>query len=244
MQVNKNIIDATDMDFKTLNALVRNVDKDVTLNNVIGQRYIGAGEKGKKISINGVPGNALGFCLDSSTIEVFGNAQDAVGDTMNDGKIIIHGSVGDACGYAMRGGSIYIEKQAGYRLGIHMKAYKEKQPLIIIGEDCGSFLGEYLAGGTIIVLGLHTTGRAPVGFFCGTGMHGGKIILRTDHIPTGLPRQVICRDANEEDLEDIRYKIDEYCSIFSLNKDLITSHHFFILEPNSKNPYRQLYTNV
>ena len=74
-------------------------------------------------------------------------------------KFIIHGNIGDAAGYAMRGGKIYVKGNAGYRAGIHMKAYKEKIPVMIIGGHTGSFLGEYQAGGIIIVLGLNTVGK-------------------------------------------------------------------------------------
>ena len=77
----------------------------------------------------------------------------------------------------MRGGKIYIQGNAGYRAGIHMKAYKEKIPVMIIGGYAGSFLGEYQAGGIIIVLGLHTDRRHIVGNFPCTGMHGGKMFL-------------------------------------------------------------------
>lgn len=58
---------------------------------------------------------------------------------MNSGKIYVHGSCGDATGYAMRGGRILIEGNSGYRTGIHMKAYKDKLPVIVIGGAAGSF---------------------------------------------------------------------------------------------------------
>ena len=77
----------------------------------------------RKLSIHGIPGNALGAYLNGAEIKVFGNAQDAVGDTMNAGTILIHGSIGDTAGYAMRGGKIYVRGSAGYRAGIHMKEY-------------------------------------------------------------------------------------------------------------------------
>ncbi|MFR6278023.1 MAG: hypothetical protein ACLULM_03870 [Acutalibacter sp.] len=156
----------------------------------LGQRYIAAGAGEGFYSVDQVPGNALGAYLDGATVEVFCNAQDATGDTMNGGEIIVHGSSGDATGYAMRGGSIYIERDAGYRCGIHMKEYQQKVPAIVIGGRCGSFLGEYQAGGTIVVLGIGWEDRCPVGNFCGTGMHGGRIYLRTTHLPPDLPAQV------------------------------------------------------
>ena len=66
---------------------------------------------------------------------------------MNDGTIIVHGSIGDAAGYAMRGGEIFVRGSAGYRAGVHMKAYEDKLPVMVIGGCAGSFLGEYQAGG-------------------------------------------------------------------------------------------------
>lgn len=126
-----------------------------------------------------MPGNALGAYLNGAEITVSGNAQDAVGDTMNEGKIVVHGQIGDAAGYAMRGGRIYIKGNAGYRAGIHMKAYKDKKPIMVIGGRAGSFLGEYQAGGIIIVLGLNIDGKPIVGNFPCTGMHGGKMFLRS-----------------------------------------------------------------
>ena len=169
----------------------------------IGQRYIGAGAGSGEIAVHQVPGNALGAYLDGASIQVYCNAQDATGDTMNDGEIVIHGSSGDATGYAMRGGAIYIEKDAGYRCGIHMKEYGAKVPSIVIGGRCGSFLGEYQAGGVILVLGIGWEDRSPVGNFCGTGMHGGRIYLRTTHLPPDLPAQVAASEAGEEDLRRI-----------------------------------------
>ena len=174
------IIDAKNIDFQDLNKIIKE-KTEVEIINCDGQRFIGSGTIDKKIVVKGVPGNALGAYMSGSTVSVFGNAQDAVGDTMNDGKIIVHGNCGDAVGYAMRGGKIFIKGKAGYRVGIHIKEYKDKKPVIIIGENAGSFLGEYQAGGLIVVLNLK--GEEAVGDFCGTGMHGGKIFLRTDNPP-------------------------------------------------------------
>lgn len=86
---------------------------------------------------------------------------------MNDGAIIIHGNSGDTTGYAMRSGEIYVQGNAGYRVGIHMKSYQDMFPTIVIGGKVGDFLGEYQAGGIIIVLGIGVEG-CPVGHFCGT----------------------------------------------------------------------------
>lgn len=167
-------IEASGLSFSQLNETIRHAGKECRICACQGQRFIAAGMSSKRLEIDGIPGNALGAYLGGGSITVNGNAQDAVGDTMSAGRIVIHGSTGDAAGYAMRGGEIFIRDNAGYRAGIHMKAYKQHKPVIVIGGRAGSFLGEYQAGGLILVLGLHTDAAAIVHFFPCTGMHGGK----------------------------------------------------------------------
>ena len=237
-------INALSIDFQELNNKIKNSGlKELVIDNCIGQRYIGCGLSSGKISINGIPGNALGAYLDGADITVYGNAQDSVGDTMNEGTIFIHGSCGDTPGYAMRGGKIFIKENAGYRAGIHMKSYRDKFPVLVIGGAAGSFLGEYQAGGRIIVLGLNSNQASPVGNFCGTGMHGGKIFLRCTRLPSSLPEQVNARRAEKNDLLEIAKDIEEFCGEFGYEKESMMDHPFFILTPNTKNPYRQLYVH-
>jgi len=236
------VIEAEQLHFAELNEAVRqSQDCKIVLNGVLGHRYIASGSKDKEIEINGVPGNALGAYLNGSTVVVNGNAQDATGDTMNGGRIVINGSSGDATGYAMRGGIILIKGNAGYRAGIHMKAYQDHQPVIVIGGSAGSFLGEYQAGGRLIVLGLGSK-ELPVGACCGTGMHGGKIYIRSKVKPEWLPPQVMVAVAEPGDLAEIEPYIDDYCQSFGADKEKILSKTFYVLSPNTKNPYKQLYT--
>ena len=234
-------INAKGLDFRAINEEIRKSDRTVILKNCLGQRFIAAGMAGKDITVTGVPGNALGAYLNGADITVKGNAQDAVGDTMNDGRITVHGNIGDAAGYAMRGGSIYVKGNAGYRAGIHMKAYKEKVPVMVIGGRAGSFLGEYQAGGVIVVLGLGSDPEKIVGFFPGTGMHGGKIILRSAKIEKPFPSQVTARPAKSEDLADIKNYVAEYCRLFGADENEIMDYPFTVVTPNSKNPYKRLY---
>jgi glutamate synthase domain-containing protein 3 len=228
------------LDFKELNDQIRMTTTDVCVDDCYGQRFVGSGIKGRTLTINGTPGNALGAYLDGGVIEVHGNAQDAVGDTMNDGKIIIHGDTGDALGYAMRGGGIFVQGNAGYRTGIHMKEYKDKKPAIIIGGKVGSFLGEYLAGGLIVVLGIGAE-DVPVGNFTGTGMHGGKIFIRTDKELANLPAQVTSLIASDEDLREIIPLLTEFAGYFDMDATKLAKDRFYLLKPNTKNPYKQLY---
>lgn len=239
-------IDASGKDYAQLGEILRRTDeKEITVENCIGQRYIGCAAKDVSITINGTPGNALGSYLDGASIRVNGNVQDAVGDTMNDGEIFVHGSAGDGLGLAARGGEIYVRDSAGYRAGIHMKQYKDKLPVLVIGGSAGSFLGEYLAGGYIIVLGLDNTGESggsPVSSFCATGMHGGKIFVRGE-LPQIMSKKIICADATEDDMALIMPYIDRYCAEFGADKETVLSKPFKVLIPDSKNPYKQLYVH-
>ena len=235
------IIQAENLLFKEVNEALRGPDAENTVKGCLGQRFICAGMSDKSVTVEGVPGNALGAYLNGATIKVMGNAQDAVGDTMNNGKIIVHGNIGDAAGYAMRGGSIYVKGNAGYRAGIHMKAYKEKVPVMVIGGCAGSFLGEYQAGGVIVVLGIGKKDKKIVGNFPCTGMHGGKMILRSDCKDIKFPDQVTARPAGKEDMNEIRKYVSEYCELFGENESEIMDSPFSIVTPDSKNPYKQLY---
>lgn len=234
-------IDAAKYDHQGLNCRIREASGDCEIINSLGQRFIAAGLNGKNISITGTPGNALGAYLNGAKITVHGNAQDAVGDTMNDGEIIIHGNIGDAAGYAMRGGTIMVKGNAGYRAGIHMKEYKEKRPVMIIGGKCGSFLGEYQAGGVIIVLGLTEDDKEIVSNFPCTGMHGGKLFLRSDCKNIRFPQGVTAEPATEEDLAMIDGWIADFCSAFGYDKKTVLDAPFTKILPDSKNPYQQMY---
>ena len=230
------------MHFSEVNEQMRQTDDSaITLTGCIGQRFLAAGTSGKYVRINGIAGNALGAYLNGSVIETFGNAQDAVGDTMNEGEIIVHGNIGDAAGYAMRGGKIFVQGDAGYRAGIHMKAYQEKVPVMVIGGRTGSFLGEYQAGGIIIVLGLSGGERPIVSNFPCTGMHGGKLFLRSDCAGIHFPHQVHHRIASAEECAEIRQYVREYCEHFGGDPDEIMDAQFTLVTPDSGNPYQQMY---
>ena len=236
-------IDAKQIDFQRLNQMIRDSDApEICVKNCLGQRYLGGGLSGKTIRVEGVAGNALGAYLNGANLFLSGNAQDATGDTMNDGRIVIAGSSGDATGYAMRGGSILVRGSAGYRAGIHMKAYEQKIPKLIIGEQAGCFLGEYQAGGLIIVLNL-SNAEDPAGDFCAAGMHGGKIVIFGEKIPRHLPSQIMVQPDDEKITEQIWATVDDFCTAFHLNTRQVLERKYFVLTPNTHNPYRQLYTH-
>lgn len=234
-------IEAKGLDYRALNETIRAAGPSCRITGCLGQRFIGAGMTGRQVEIQGIPGNALGAYLGGGAITVYGNAQDAVGDTMNDGSIVIHGNVGDTAGYAMRGGEIYVRGSAGYRLGIHMKAYRDKQPVIVIGGRVGSFPGEYQAGGTILVLGLHTDGKPIAGYFPCTGQHGGRVIFRGDVSGIRFPEQVTPHAPTAEELALLRPLVERWCALFGGDAEALMNGPFTVVTPDSRNPYRQMY---
>ena len=177
-------LDASGIYYRELNTRLREMASNgaqrIELHNVCGQRYIGTDlDKPLALEIFGTPGNDLGAFMDGSTIVVHGNAQDGCGNTMNDGEIVIHGHAGDIIGLSARGGKIFVREDVGYRAGIHMKEYQGRKPVLVIGGTAQDFLGEYMAGGVLILLGLNLgEGEHHRARFIGTGMHGGVIYLR------------------------------------------------------------------
>lgn len=254
----KLLINADGLEYRELNLKVRNFlngssnGMEVTVENVLGQRYIGDGLKGDALTnVYGTPGNDLGAFMDGPTIEVFGNGQDGIGNTMNSGKIIIHGDAGDILGYSMRGGEIYVERNIGFRGGIHMKSYRQKVPVIVIGGSAGNFLGEYMAGGIIIILGLYKREKAAlpfagnpdiVGSYTGTGMHGGKIYIKGDVEGYKLGKEVKKSELDKDDLDLLNRYIMNYCNFFNLDRNKISNSNFLKLVPYSHRPYGKLYS--
>lgn len=236
-------IDTSRLEHKALNEQLKEADGDCALLHCLGQRFIAAGLSGKNVTIDGIPGNALGAYLNGSTITVNGNAQDAVGDTMNDGEIVIHGNVGDAAGYAMRGGAIFVRGNAGYRAGIHMKEYGSKRPSLVIGGCAGSFLGEYQAGGRILVLGLHKNDKPIVGKFPCTGMHGGKMLLRGKAEGVKFPNRTIVQTAAKEDIAEFEPLIRRFCQLFGYDAEALLAEEYTLVTPDSHNPYKQMYVS-
>jgi len=224
--------------------LVRSGERDITLNNVTGHRYIGGGIEcpDLKITVNGVAGEDLAAFMEGPTIECMNNAQDGVGNTMNDGKIIVRGLAGDVVGYGMRGGKIYIRDDVGYRVGIHMKGFKDKQPVLCIGGCAGDFFGEYQAGGCLILLGLTNSRKnSVVGDYCGTGMHGGVMYIRGSFKQSYLGKEVKHFDLTDEDTARIKPILDEFGSTFGVTEDILDFHRYSKIIPVSTRPYGRLY---
>lgn len=215
----------------------------VVVEDANGQRYMGCGmDKGKTLEIHGTPGNDMACYLNGGKVVVYGNGQDAVANTMNGGEVVIHGHTGDALGYGMRDGQIYIRDNVACRGGIHMKEFREMRPVLVIGQNAGSFLGEYMAGGTIVLLGLNLKrGEKLFGTHCASGMHGGKIFVRGTFPKENISPNIKVEKLTKEDEAELKEYVKKYCKYFDKDINEIMSKPFKKLIPASSRPYANLY---
>ena len=216
---------------------------EIVIDHVLGQRFIGDGLRGDGVTItlNGVPGGDLGMFMSGPTIIVNGNADHAPGNTMDSGKIIIHGSAGDAVAHSMRGGRVYVRDTIGYRGGIHMKQYMEKRPVLVVGGAARAFLGEYMAGGLLIVLGLD--GVLPISERgLGSGIHGGEIFIRgtVDEKYLGVGARQL--PATKEQKAMIAPIIRDFATVFGIDATPLLASEYTRVAPASARPFANKYT--
>lgn len=239
-------IDASGLHYTPLNQEIRQAVKDgadeIIVQHVMGQRFIADGLAGNvTIRIEGVPGGDLGMFMNGPTCIVFGNCDHAPGNTMDAGRIIINGSAGDAVAHSMRGGEIYVRDDIGYRGGIHMKQYREKRPTLVVGGTTRAFLGEYMAGGLILVLG-RTSPRPIRERGVGSGIHGGKIVIRGDlddrYLGVGARKLPLEKD----DMEEIYPLIRNYAACFDIDPEPFNDDAYIQVVPSSSRPFAGKYT--
>lgn len=240
------IIDASKMHYTPLNKLIRKAIRDgynhIILKNVMGQRFIGDGLTGDiKITVHGVPGGDLGMLMKGPSIEVFGNAEHAPGNTMDEGKIIIHGSSGDATAHSMRGGEVFVRDDIGYRGGIHMKQYLEKRPVLIIGGNARAFLGEYMAGG-LVVMFRNNDEKPYAEMGLASGIHGGEIFIRGVIEDWTLGIGASARPASVEEREEISRYILEFSKYFEMDPKHLLDSEYTRIAPVSARPFAGKYT--
>jgi glutamate synthase domain-containing protein 1/glutamate synthase domain-containing protein 3 len=180
-------VEATGMEYQTLNNEIRRACQSghgsILVLRARGQRYMGVDlPQGVRLTIQGTPGNCLANFNDGAHIVVYGNCADDVADTMHRGSVVIHGSARDVLGQALQGGHIYVRGDIGNRGAILMREYEDRRPIILVGGRAGNYLGEYMAGGSVAVLGLAEleagVDAQVVGDFVATGMLGGRIYVR------------------------------------------------------------------
>lgn len=232
--------------YKMLNRQIRELvakgETTVTLENVLGQRYIGGGLNADvTITINGTPGQDLGAFMNGPVIIVHGNAQDGIGNTMNAGTIVVHGKAGEIPGHSMRGGQILIRDDVEYRAGIHMKEYETQIPLLVIGGTAKDYCGEYMAGGRVVVLNRFDE-KEPVGNDIGTGIHGGVIYIRGNVDKRRLGVGAILADMDNEDIAFLQNVLQTFKAMFSyVELSHITLNDFKKVTKKGHRPFANLY---
>ncbi len=240
-------IDAENILTRELNLKLReaisNGTQRIEIRNVYGQRYIGTDlDKPVEIEIFGTPGNDLGAFMDGPKVVVHGNAQDGCGNTMNNGEIIVHGHAGDITGLSARGGKVFVRDGVGYRAGIHMKEFGDKKPVLVIGDTAQDFLGEYMAGGVLVLLGLNMKeGDKHRANYIGTGMHGGVIYIRGEVEDFQLGKEVGIAELAEADSLCLEQLVGEFSIHFGHDAQQILKHRFVKLFPLYLRPYGRLY---
>ena len=135
-EIKKIVLDAEENGVKKyhreLNTLIRKAVADgfnwITIKNVRGQRFIGAGiSDDVTLEVKGDAGLDLGVFSRRANIIVYGCSEYLLGNTLNGGEIVVYGDSWDITGVGARDGSIYVMGEGGSRIGIHMKEYKDKR---------------------------------------------------------------------------------------------------------------------
>ncbi|MFH1721275.1 MAG: hypothetical protein ABH950_01575 [Candidatus Altiarchaeota archaeon] len=254
---------------KKIRAAVKNGAKHITVKNVCGQRFIGAGISSDDLTIEveGDAGLDLGVFSSGIKIIVHGSSEYLLGNTLNKGELIVYGSSWDITGMGAKGGTIYVMGNGGSRIGIHMKEFHKEKPLIVYGGTVKQFLGEYMAGGNIVVLGLDFSEALPKNknviqkkdidpkkikhasepvaqSDLGAGIHGGAIYVRGEVPDELLGVYATKKEFSEEDkkiLEPIWKKFQEY---FNTPLELIAHDNYTKIVPYSSRPFGKAYTNT
>ncbi|MDY6968158.1 MAG: FAD-dependent oxidoreductase [Spirochaetota bacterium] len=239
-------IDAKGIYYKMLNRQIRETicqgEKEIRIDNVLGQRYIGGGlNTDAKIMIHGTPGQDIAAFMNGPEIEVFGNAQDGIGNTMNAGMVVVHGKAGEIPGHSMRGGKVFIKGDVEYRAGIHMKEYMDQIPWLVIGGTAKDYCGEYMAGGRVVVLNLYNSDM-PVGYSVGTGIHGGIIYIHGKVEEYQLGIGAILADIDESDVNFLKTVAEEFSKKMQVDISNIKFNNFTKITRKGHRPFGSLYT--
>jgi glutamate synthase domain-containing protein 3 len=123
-----------------------------------------------------------------------------------------------------------------------MKEYRDKMPAVVIGGTAQDFLGEYMAGGILILLGLNLgEGTSHKARFIGIGMHGGVIYIRGNIADYQLGKEVGVAGLKEKDYDALHKYVSEFAGHFGYNIDDIMMHRFIKLFPRWLRPYGRPY---
>ncbi len=243
--------------------------KHVTVTNVCGQRFIGAGLVADDLTLEvvGDAGLDLGVFSQGVKIIVHGSSEYLLGNTLSLGELVVYGSSWDITGMAAKGGEMYVMGNGGSRVGIHMKEFHKQKPLIMYGGTAKQYCGEYMAGGTIVVLGLDYADAVPknknvlgkkdidpkkikfasepfVQSDLGAGIHGGAIYVRGDVPDSYLGVYAVKAPYTPDDKAFLEPYFEKFADYFNCPVELIAHDDYTKIVPYSSRPFGKAYTNT
>ena len=164
-------------DLVNLRYPIGNTDRAVgaRLGVAVGARFGSRPPHGRaRVEFEGVAGQSFGaFLAPGIELRLTGAANDYVGKGMGGGRIVIRPPDGDAGDpvlvgntvlYGATRGELFCAGRAGERFAVRNSG------ATAVVEGTGDHCGEYMTGGTVVVLG-------PVGRNVGAGMTGGELFL-------------------------------------------------------------------
>ena len=123
-----------------------------------------------------------------------------------------------------------------------MKEYQDKRPSLVIGHTAQDFVGEYMAGGVLVLLGLNLAqGEHHRANYIGTGMHGGVIYLRGAVEDYQLGREVGIAELEDSDIQILKQYVGEFSRHFGYQAEELLKYDFVKLFPRWLRPYGRLY---
>ncbi len=220
------LIDARSLHYRELNGMVQKASRegvgDIEIHRVRGHPYIGTGLRGKlRIRVWGDVGDDLGALMDGPEIEVEGSAAKDLGNGMRGGRIVVRGWAGEGAGKGMKGGRVFVGGDVGPRAALHMQELWYGSPVMVVGGRAGDLLGEYMAGGMVIVLNRNMEEGEGYPTGIGYGMSGGSIyfrgLLRADQVAESARIEVV----EGEGLWEIADNVREFCQIFGGDPEML-----------------------
>jgi glutamate synthase domain-containing protein 3 len=136
---------------------------------------------------------------------------------------------------------VYVRDNIGYRGGIHMKQYQEKRPILVVGRSAQAYLGEYMAGGLIIVLGIGG-GRPISEQGVGSGIHGGEIFVRGKIDDLSLGGGARQAPVTPEQKALIRPVIEDFAHSFGIDAAPLLASEYTRIAATSARPFASKYT--
>jgi len=120
-----------------------------------------------------------------------------------------------------------------------MKEYRNYRPLIVIGGTAGDFLGEYMAGGILIVLGLDLPQNQHRAKYVGAGMHGGVMYIHGGIRHMGKEAEI--RELDSSDRQILDPILKEFSTYFPVDFELLSGRDYYKIRSRSTRPYGNLY---